>query len=219
MVVAVSRFEIMLVDDHEVVRSGYRRFIEADPSLHVCAEAASAQEAYGWLQAAEAAQGLPDLVVVDLSLGDRSGIDLIDRCRRRFAGLRTLVFSMHEDPALVEHALDAGAMGYVSKASPPATVLTAITRIRSGARFVDPALAPRPPSSDARAAALEQLTRRELEILGHLMRGADPEEVARVLTLSTKTVANHLSAIRGKLKVGNDFQLMRLVTRLGLPLL
>jgi two-component system, NarL family, invasion response regulator UvrY len=210
-------YTLMLVDDHEVVRSGYRRFLEADPSLSVVAEAASAEQAYAALQQAESTGRLPQLVVVDISLGGRSGLDLIERCAQRFAGLRMLVFSMHEDALMLEHALAAGACGYVSKSSPPGTVLKAIELIRAGGRFIDPALSERQQQLQTRRSALEQLSRREIEIVWMLARGMDLVGVARTLALSAKTVANHLSSVRAKLKVDNDFQLMRLVAEVGLP--
>ena len=215
----MSAYRIMLVDDHEVVRSGYRRFIESDPGLQVSDEAASATDAYARLQAAEAGVGLPDLLVVDISLGERSGLDLIDRCKRRFPRLRILVFSMHEDPVLVEHALAAGASGYVSKSSPPDTVLTAIDAMRHAQRFIDPALQARVDAQRMQEHRFDHLTRRELEVLSQMMRGADPDAVAGALSLSPKTVSNHLSSIRTKLQVANDFQLMRLVAQQRIPTL
>lgn len=213
----MANWRVMLVDDHEVVRSGYRRFLEADPTLEVSREASSATAAYGALLAAEAAGALPDLLVVDVSLGGRSGLELIDRCARRFPKLKMLVFSMHEDPLLVEHALAAGASGYVSKSSAPETILTAIDAVRAGRSFVDPALEQRLRAHRRSSSVLDALTRRELEILSQLMRGADAEAVAASLSLSPKTVANHLSSIRAKLGVSNDFQLVKLVAETGLP--
>lgn len=208
---------IVLVDDHEVVRSGYRRFIEADASLTVAGEAASADEAYALLLRLDAGSRLPDLLVVDVSLGERSGLELIDRCSKRFAGLRSLVFSMHEDARIVEHALAAGASGYVSKSSPPETVLRAIAAIGQGERFIDPALAPVLEQRERQAQSWAALTRRELEIVSLLARGMDPADIAASLSLSAKTIANQLSSVRGKLKVSNDFQLMRRLAEGDLP--
>lgn len=211
------RCSILMVDDHQVVRAGYARYLEADPSLQVDHEAASAAQAYALLQDAEARGALPQLMVVDISLGERSGLELIERCARRFPALRQLVFSMHEDPLLVEHALQAGALGYVSKSSPPQTILEAVRALRMGRRFVDPALKQRLDETRSRARVLDQLTRRELEILSRLVQGMDPEALAQALSLSPKTVANHLSSIRSKLGAANDFQLVRLAAALQLP--
>ncbi len=210
-------FTIMLVDDHEVVRSGYRNFIESDLHLQVIAEAESANQAYASLQTLESQHRLPDLVVVDVSLGERSGIELIDRCAKRHPGLAMLVFSMHEDPRLVQHAFDAGARGYVSKSSPPETVLEAITAIRQGQTFRDPALQIRLQERLVQRELFDQLNRRELEILSQLTRGLEVNRIAESLSLSPKTIANHLSTIRGKLKVNNDFQLMRMLVEHDLP--
>ncbi len=213
----MTAFTIMLVDDHEVVRSGYRNFIESDPDLLVVAEAESAIQAYTSLLALETERRLPDLVVVDVSLGERSGIELIDRCAKRHPGLAMLVFSMHEDPRLVQHALDAGARGYVSKSSPPETVLEAIAAIRSGHTFRDPALLARLQQRAHQQKLFDQLNRRELEILSQLLRGLDTQQIAELLSLSPKTIANQLSTIRGKLMVNNDFQLMRMLLEHDLP--
>lgn len=210
-------FTIMLVDDHEVVRSGYRNFIESDLHLQVIAEAESANQAYASLQTLESQHRLPDLVVVDVSLGERSGIELIDRCAKRHPGLAMLVFSMHEDPRLVQHAFDAGARGYVSKSSPPETVLEAITAIRQGQTFRDPALQVRLQERLVQRELFDQLNRRELEILSQLTRGLEVNRIAESMSLSPKTIANHLSTIRGKLKVSNDFQLMRMLVEHDLP--
>ncbi len=213
----MKAFTIMLVDDHEVVRSGYRTFMESDAQLQVIAEADSANQAYTTLLNLESEGLLPDLVVVDVSLGDRSGLELIDRCVKRHPGLRMLVFSMHEDLRLVQHALDAGALGYVSKSSRPETVLEAIAAIRQGQTFLDPALQRRRQVRLDQQNLIDQLSRRELEILSQLLRGIDTQSIAETLSLSPKTIANHLSSIRGKLKVNNDFQLMRMLIELELP--
>jgi two-component system, NarL family, invasion response regulator UvrY len=213
----MKAFTIMLVDDHEVVRSGYRNFIESDAQLLVIAEADSANQAYTSLLNLESEGRLPDLVVVDVSLGDRSGLELIDRCVKRHPGLRMLVFSMHEDLRLVQHALDAGALGYVSKSSRPETVLEAIAAIRQGQTFLDPALQRRRQARLDQQSLIDQLSRRELEVLSQLLRGVDAQDIAETLSLSPKTIANHLSSIRGKLKVNNDFQLMRMLLELELP--
>lgn len=208
---------VMLVDDHQVVRAGYARYLEADASLRVDLEASSAAQAYQALLDAQSRAALPDLVVVDISLGERSGLELIERCARRFEGLRMLVFSMHEDPALIEHALAAGARGYVSKSSPPATILQAIDAVRRGVVFIDPALEARLSALRDRRRLVDTLTRRELEILSRIVRGADHALLAQSMSISQKTIANHLSSIRGKLGVANDFQLIRVAATLELP--
>lgn len=210
---------IVLIDDHEVVRSGYRRFIEADPKLSVIGEAASADEAYALLLRLEQQRQLPTLLVVDVSLGERSGLELIDRCSKRFPAVRTLVFSMHEDARIVEHALAAGASGYVSKSSSPETVLQAIASVGQGRQYIDPALQAGRTQRERQSQRWTELTRRELEIVSLLARGMDPAAIADSLYLSGKTIANQLSSIRGKMKVSNDFQLMRLLADSDLPAL
>lgn len=209
-------YRLMLVDDHAVVRAGYESFLAADPGLSVSDQAASAEQAYAALLAAERIERLPDLLIVDISLGSRSGLDLIERCARRFPTIQCLVFSMHEDARTIEHALAAGARGYVSKSSRPQTIFEAIASIRAGRVYLDPQLHAVLDARGSRSGAFDSLTRREFEVLSRLVQGQSAESIAEALCLSPKTVANHLSATRGKLGASNDFQLFRLAVEHGL---
>ncbi len=204
--------KILLVEDHAVVRNGYRRLLDAEQDMRVVAEAASADEAYACLVA-----GGVDLAVVDLNLKGGSGIEAIRRMLAREAGLRVLVISMHDNPSFVTQAMRAGALGYLTKNSEPEEMLTGLREVAAGRRVLSEDVA-----RAVAAAALEgdaplaRLTPREFDVLRLAARGESPGTIARSMHLSQKTIHNHLSAIRQKLEADNDFKLLQLAARYGL---
>jgi DNA-binding NarL/FixJ family response regulator len=208
---------LLLLDDHVAVRAGYRRLLEADARFHVTGETGTADEAYAMLQSLERENRLPQVAIVDLRLGGRTGFDFIEHASRRFPTLRFIVFSMHDSQPAISHALRVGALGFVSKSSEPGDLLAAILAVSWGQQYLDPLCQQALASGNATADRLKQLTPRELEVLAQLMRGAHLDEIAVALSLSPKTIANHLSAARQKLAVDNDFQLTRQLLDSGWP--
>lgn len=203
---------ILLLDDHAVVRTGYRRLIDAEPGLQVVAEAATADEAYACVVG-----GGIDVAVVDLSLRGASGIEAIRRMLARDPGLRVLVLSMHDSPGYATQAMRAGALGYLTKNSEPDEMLDAIRAVAAGRRVLSAEIA----QALAGAALdgeqlLTRLTPREFEVLRMAASGEAAACIADRMHLSQKTVLNHLSAIRQKLDADNDFKLLRLAARHGL---
>ena len=203
----------MLVDDHAVVREGYRRLLERESDIEVVGEAGNAA------QACERALALcPDVVVMDIALPGSSGIEAMRRMLSDRPQLRVLIFSMHDDAIFSTRALQGGALGYLSKASAPEVLLQAIRTVSRGERYVSPDVA----ANIARSASasgqlgLETLTTREFEVLRLLLQGETLNEIGERLGLSEKTVANHQSAIREKLGAKNSMQLARLGARLGI---
>jgi DNA-binding NarL/FixJ family response regulator len=197
---------VMLVDDHAVVRTGYRRLLELEPGFHVVAEAEDGNQALAELQRLREP---PDVVVVDLSMPGRSGLDLLRRLGFRMPTVRTLVFSMHDAPALVVQALAAGAAGFVTKASAPQVLVDALRRGAAGQR---PVLSPDIASATAMPQAQpphEALSSREFQVLQGLVAGYTLDEIAAELHLSAKTVSNHQTAIRQKLGVATALELLR----------
>jgi len=202
---------VLLVDDHKVVREGYRRLLEREPELSIVAEAGNAEAAYRAF-----CESNPDVVVLDIALPGASGIDAMRRMLARNGAARILVCSMYEDPIYVERSLQGGALGYVTKASAAEVLVAAIRAVGQGERYL---------SADAAASlarwqsrgrnALASLGAREMEILGQLVRGASLADTAAAMNLSEKTVANYQTQIRRKLGARNAAQLLAIASKLG----
>lgn len=202
---------VQLVDDHPVVRTGYRRLLEQARDIQVV-EAADAAGAFaGFLAAA------PDVLVTDLAMPG-GGIELIRRVRDHDATARILVFSMHDSEAMVRRALDAGASGYLTKASEPGALVDAVHALHAGRRYLDAALPPgllqRDPLGEG--ARLASLSEREFEVFRLLAQGQSPAQCASALRLSAKTVSNHQTVIKEKLGVATSAALAHLAIRHGL---
>jgi DNA-binding NarL/FixJ family response regulator len=210
---------IMIVDDHEVVRLGFASLLRATSVYEVVAEASSVTQAYLALLEAETTDCLPDILVTDLNLEGASGLELIGKVRERFPAIKILALSMHENGALVRRALDLGAQGYFCKSSKPSGLKEAIEIIAAGRTYIDAAAQSALNAHQETKQVFESLTRREFEVLRQMIKGENYLSIGKTLNLSVKTIANHLSSIRGKLGVETDFQLIRLVDSLGLPLL
>lgn len=203
---------VLLLDDHAVVRTGYRRLIDAEPDLQVVAEASTTDEAYALLQ-----QGGVDVAVVDLSLRGASGVEAIRRFLARDPQLRVMVLSMHDSPGFVTQAMRAGALGYLTKSSEPGDMLDGIRAVAGGRRVLSPDIAQI--LADAALDGndlLNRLTPREFEVLRMAATGEATREIATHMHLSPKTVLNHLSMVRQKLEADSDFKLLRLAVRHGL---
>ena len=201
---------ILLVDDHAVVRAGYRRLLECAPACSVIAEAASAAAGYRRFL-----ETRPDVVITDLSLPGVGGIELLRRLKRRDPGLRALAFSVHEEAIFVERALAAGALGYVSKRSAPDTLLAAVDAVARGHGFLSPDLALIHANRGQVADGLRQLSQREFEIFRQIAEGRSVREIAGELCISGKTVSNHYSQIRVKLGLRSAAEMARLAITAG----
>ncbi len=205
--------EVLLVDDHAVVREGYRRLLEQTEDIRVLAEAGNGEDAYRLF-----CELRPKVVVMDISLPRISGIEVTRRMVARDPAARILVFSMHEDVVFASRALAAGARGYIAKSAAPEVLVEAIRRIAVGQSFVDHEMAQKLAlqrvGSDPDPVSV--LTEREFEVFRLLAQGQPVAEIARILNLTAKTVANHQSALRQKLGVDNAAQLVRLAARHGL---
>ncbi|GAC1626831.1 MAG: response regulator transcription factor [Nevskia sp.] len=205
---------ILLVDDHPIVREGYRALLERQPDLRVTGEAADGAEAYESLKGA-----LPDVIVMDLSLPGAGGIDTIRRIRQRWPAAVILAFSMHRSALFARQALQAGARGYVTKSSPPEALVRAIYEVQRGGHALSPDIAQALAidSLAGRDQALATLSPREFEILRLLIAAQDREAIAAALHISPKTVSNCHYQIKRKLGVATDIELVRLALRLDEP--
>lgn len=208
----IEQTKILLVDDHAVVREGYRRLLEDDSSIRVVGEAGNA------VQACEQARALsPDVVVMDIALPGPSGIEATRRMLKDQPHLRVLMFSMYDEAIYARRALEAGALGYLSKASAPEVLVQAIYAVSRGERYVSPDVVSNMAQSAAQPgkSEMEALSPREFEVLRLLVQGATVRSISERLGLSEKTVANHQSAIREKLGARNSAQLARLAAQMG----
>ena len=205
--------ELLLVDDHAVVREGYRRLLERRSDLHVAAEAGDAEEALQLLRTTPI-----DLIVLDLSLPGMGGIELTRRILQRFPEARILAFSMHRDPLFASQALRAGALGYVTKSSSPETLIQAIYKVARNEKVLSPDIAPEMALSllEGDSNPADDLSPREFEVLRLLLGGQAVEEIAGILNISPKTVQNTHYQIKTKLGVRSDFELAKLAMKLKL---
>ncbi|MDM0103467.1 response regulator transcription factor [Variovorax sp. J22R24] len=202
---------LLLVDDHPVVRTGYRHLLEQDGDMAVVAQAAGVDEACALFAIHE-----PDITVTDLAMPGCSGLELIRRLRERDARARTLVFSMHDTNMLVHRALELGALGFVSKSSAPECLIDAIHSVRDGRRYLSPAVAQRLLAGTVESLAFDSLTQREFEIFRLLSRGESVADCAQALHLSQKTVSNIQTLIREKLGIQTTAAMAHLALRHGL---
>jgi two-component system, NarL family, invasion response regulator UvrY len=208
----IARVTVLLVDDHAVVREGYRRLLERAPHIEVVGEAADAQSAYQAFAAHH-----PDVVVMDISLPGVSGIEATRRLLARKPDACILIFSIHDEAVFASRALEAGARGYLTKASAPDTLVEAVEAVASGKTYLgrDIAQALAAAASPQRE-AVNALSARELEVLRLIVQGYSLREIGEKLGLTAKTVANHQSAIKQKLGAETGAQLVRLAVKHGL---
>lgn len=209
----MGRITVLLVDDHAVVRAGYRRLLEGSEGIEVTGEAADVDSALAMVAAQR-----PDVVVLDLAMPTGSGIEVLRRLRSMADGPRVLMFSMYEDAIYAEQSLKAGAGGYLTKAGGPSELVDAVRSVARGDTFLDPriarVLALRGLSTSAPAGG--ELSTRETEVLRLLVRGSSLREIAGTLGISAKTAANHQSAIRQKLGADSAVKLLQMAARLGI---
>ena len=201
---------ILLVDDHPIMRHGLAQLIRTEPGVQICGEAGSAGEG---LTAVESLQ--PDLVVIDLTLPDKNGLELIKDIQALFPGTLCLVLSMHEEGLYAERALRAGARGYVMKEAAADHLVVAIRKVLSGGIYVSEGMASQMlemmSGNRARNAGtgVDRLTDRELEILELIGSGKATKHIAEQLHISTRTVEAHRAHIKEKLALGDGAALVR----------
>lgn len=201
---------ILLIDDHPIMRHGLAQLISVEPGLCVGGEAGNAADglaAIGRLK--------PDIVVVDLTLPDKTGLELIKDIQALYPGTRCIVLSMHDENLYAERALRAGARGYVMKEMAAETLIQAIRRVLDGGIYVSETMSSRMleqvsgQRGKANATGIEQLTDRELEVLAMIGKGTATKIIAEHLNISARTVEAHRSHIKEKLGLTDGPALMR----------
>ena len=206
----MSKIRVMLVDDHAVVRAGYKTLLENTEDIEVISEAETGEQAckvYSELQ--------PDIMVIDLSMPGMGGLETIRRTVARDSNAKILVFTMHEEIVFVEQALQAGARGYITKNSAPDVLIDAIRSLATGQTFLDSEIAQRLAFQKTRGSdsPFSNLSTREFEIFCLLAEGLSTSEIAKRLSISYKTVANYSTQIKNKLDVSTVADIARLAIR------
>jgi DNA-binding NarL/FixJ family response regulator len=201
---AKARTRIVLVDDHPMVRERLADLINREPDLEVCGEAGTRDEALAVIAARR-----PRLAIVDLSLKDAFGLELIHDLRARDDGLLLLVLTMHESPLYAERALRAGATGYVTKRDATRRILPAIRRVLAGETYLSESLAGPLLSARGGNSPVDHLSDRELEVLRRLGSGQNTRDIADSLRLDMRTVETYRARIKSKLNLRDGFDLLR----------
>jgi DNA-binding NarL/FixJ family response regulator len=206
--------QVFLVDDHPIVRRGFAQLLAGEPDLAMCGEAASAHAALDAL-----ARLTPDVIIVDVSLGSSSGIDLIHDLKKRLPRAAVLVVSMHDEQLYAERSLRAGAAGYVMKHEATDVIVRAIRTVAAGDIFVSSAISLRlvqdwitngPPRGSS---PLDALSDRELQVLELMGRGFGTRAIAEALHISVKTVETYRARLKEKFNLRTGTELVRFAIR------
>ena len=201
---------VLIVDDHPVVREGCRHLLEAGGDIRVVAEADDGRQAYTAF-----IRHRPEVVIMDISLPHNSGLDVLDRMLQREPDARILVFSMHENPLMMQRAREAGARGYLCKRNAPRQLLKVVRKIARGGEYFDSQLDPEEPGM---ADPVQLLTQREFEVFLLLAQGRSIRRIAELLNISSKTAGVHQTRIMHKIHAESTAQVARLAIRHGLVL-
>jgi len=206
---------VFLADDHSIVRAGLRRLIEESGDMEVVAEAADGKEAIRMIREIR-----PDVAVVDLSMPQIDGLEVIGRIHPEFPELPIIVLTMHAENQYVVRAIEAGAMGYITKQSAPEQLAKAIRKVISGARYLTDdateSLALRVSKGRRGASGLDDLSTRELQVLRRLALGHTNREIAETYNISIKTVDTYRFRLLKKLHLRNNADLSRFAIQNGL---
>ena len=194
--------QVLVVDDHPIVRGGIRHLIETRPDMAVCCEVGRASDAMAFLQ-----QNAVDIAIVDISLEGRSGIDLIKQMRASKFDFPVLVLTYHEEVTYAERVLAAGAQGYLIKSEPPSVIIRALRRLLTGEFFISRSISSKifarigvPGGIDTGVASLSD---RELEVLEAIGRGLGTRQIAEALSLSISTIETYKHRLKIKLGLGS----------------
>ena len=214
----MAKIRLLLVDDHEVVRSGLRMLLDDQPDLTIEGEAGTGAQAL-----ALAAELKPDVAVMDITLPDMSGIDVTRRIKAAVPQVAVVALTIHEDEQYIFEMLQAGASGYVPKRAAPDDLLTAIRAAYRGETYIYPSLAKllvrdflARGGETGTNETINGLTPREQEVLALLAEGRTNEEIADLLSISAHTVARHRENLMGKLGLHSRSELVKYAIRKGL---
>lgn len=200
--------KVLLADDHGIVRAGLRRIVEESGEMQVVAEASDGRRAIGLIR-----QDPPDVAVIDISMPDLDGLEVIRVISAEFPRLPLLILTMHTEHQYVIRAIEAGAMGYITKQSAPDQLVRAIGKLHNGERFISPeaaeALAHKIAGGANGKNLIESLSTRELQVLRYLALGKTNREIAAIYHISIKTVDTYRFRVLKKLNLRNNAELSR----------
>lgn len=207
---------ILLADDHGILRAGLRNLLNAEPDLEVIGEAADGIQVLEMVE-----QSCPDLILMDISMPNMGGIDVLQHLSRKLPASKVLMLTVHEDESLLKKAIRAGASGFVVKRAAESELITAIKTVMQGDIYIHPAmtralLKDLVPAPSSKLAADNTLTHREVEILRLIARGYTNNQIAEKLSISSRTVEGHRANLMGKLDLHSRVELVEYAEQHGL---
>ena len=208
----MKKIKVILVDDHAVVRAGYKILLRNNENINIVAETSTGEDA---IILSDKYQ--PDVIVMDISLPGMNGIEAIRRIVKKNNNIKILVFTMHEEVVFVERALQAGAIGYMTKSTDPEMLSKAISQVAQGKKYLDDELKQKmtyeyEKSRDSDA-LLSDLSAREFQIFCLLAEGLNTNEISKQLNISYKTAANYSTQIKSKLNASTVADIARIAIR------
>ena len=209
----MAKLTLLLVDDHAVVRSGFKVLLQTWDDVDVVAEANSGEEALPLYTLHR-----PEVVVMDIAMAGMGGIEAAKRLLALDPQVRVLALSAHEDSSYAKRALQAGALGYLSKRSAPEVLIDALRMVARHQRFIDPIIAQRMANqrNDSDTQDIDKLSPREFEVFILLAKGRSVLDISQALGLSASTVGTHLYKVKQKLQLSNQSEMTLLAMRHGL---
>ncbi|AMK76310.1 MULTISPECIES: response regulator transcription factor [Methylomonas] len=198
---------LIIADDHAIVRGGLKQLFALSMDITVAGEAENSQQLLSFLN-----ENSVDMVLLDLTMPDLGGVEMITHIRAQYPELPILILSMHNELQIVSRALKAGANGYLTKDNDPETLLVAIRRVAGGGRFIDPKLAEKMVfefEGSVQSKPHEKLSEREFQILQLLAKGQSLNDIGRDLSISNKTVSTYKARLFEKLQISNNAELIR----------
>jgi two-component system, NarL family, invasion response regulator UvrY len=208
-----EQISVMLVDDHAVVRMGFRLLLDGSPDIRVVAEAENGEDAVRRVQEVK-----PQVVVMDLSMPGIGGLEALSRILARDPATKILVLTAHEDAMHAKRVLKAGALGYLSKRSAPEALIQAIRQVMQGRTFLEPAIAQELAVQQVTGerTPVDMLSEKEFKVFLALAKGQSVADIAEVMSLSPRTIGTHLYNIKQKLGASNSAELAIIAMRHGL---
>ena len=186
--------DLLIVDDHEIVRAGIKRLVENTPNLNIVADLGSGEEAYQFLQ-----KNMVDLVIMDVSMPGKGGIETTHQIKRRFPKIKVLMLSMHDNAMIIDKAMKAGASGYILKNDLSDDLLNAVEKVMNDETVISASV----DIGESKDSKINDLNNKEFEIFKSLASGEELTSIAEKLNISYKTAANYQTSIKQKLDIKN----------------